>query len=178
MEPSSGTCVLAEDKTAMIYSPPSNPLFIRQTKFEYEACLDDVLASACDRASVTISVKAPIIVRDDIVSVLSMANVTRIGVLQKNFTNPPGQQLIVKEITMEPSSASGTCILAKDKTTVIYSLPFNLLFIRQTKFEYETCMDDGLELACDRTSVASSVEAPIITRNDIVSVLSTSNETL
>ena len=56
MEPSSGTCVLTKDKTAMIYSPPSNPLFI-STEFEYEACLDDGLESACDGAGMTIFVE-------------------------------------------------------------------------------------------------------------------------
>ena len=77
MEPSSVTCVLAEDKTTMIYSLPSDPLFIGQTEFEYEACLDDGLDSACDRASVTISFVAPIVARDDIFSVLSTTNGTR-----------------------------------------------------------------------------------------------------
>ena len=57
----------------------------------YEACLGDGLELACDMASVTISVKAPIVAMDDIVSVLSTTNGTRINVLQKNFTNPLGE---------------------------------------------------------------------------------------
>ena len=150
MEPSSGTCVLAEGKTAVAHSSPSDPLFIGPTKFEYKACLDDEIELACDMASVNISVEAPIVTRDDIVSVISTTNGTRIDFLQNDFKKPLGQQLTVKETMMEPSS--GTCVLAKCKIALIYSVPSNLLFIGR-EFEYKVCLDDGLELACDRVSV-------------------------
>ena len=55
MEPSSGTCVLTKDKTAVIYSPLSDPMFIGM-EFEYEAHLDDGLELAYDRASMIIFV--------------------------------------------------------------------------------------------------------------------------
>ena len=55
-----------------------------------------------------------------------LSNGTHIDVLQNDFTtNPRGHQLIVKEIVMEPSS--GTCVLAEDKTAVIYPLTFDPL---------------------------------------------------
>ena len=76
---------------------------------------------------------SPIVTRDDTTSVLSTTNGTRIDVLQNDFTNPPGQQLIMKEIIMDPSS--GTFVLTEDKTVVIYSPPSDQLFIGLTEFE-------------------------------------------
>ena len=104
-----------------------------------------------------------------------LSNVTRIDVLQNNFTNPRGQQIIVEEIVMDPSS--GTYVLTKDKTAMTYSPPSNPMFTGQTKFEYEACLDDGLESACDRASVTISVKAPIVARDNVVSVLSRMNGT-
>ena len=95
--------------------------------------------------------------------------------LQNDFTNPYSQQRVVKKIGMEPSS--GTCVLTEDKTAVIYSPPSDPLFIGQNEFEYEACLDDGLDSACDRASVTISFVAPIVARDDTVSVLSTMNGT-
>ena len=55
--PSEGTSAIAADKSAVVYTPPSD--FIGEVTFEYEACLED--GTTCDKANVTISVEPEVV---------------------------------------------------------------------------------------------------------------------
>ncbi len=116
----------------------------------------------------TIIVAPPIVAQDDIVSILFTTNGTRIKVLDNDLTNPPTQTLVVNSITMDP--AFGTVTLTDDKQAVIYFPPSGSHFVGEIEFEYEACIDDGLE--CDKANVNISVEASTMTQDDIVSALS------
>ncbi len=59
--------------------------------------------------------RGPVVARDDALTVSSLANGTRIDILQNNFTNPPGMRLFMTEIAMK---STGACALVGEITCV------------------------------------------------------------
>ena len=154
--PSNGTSTIAADMSAVVYAPPSD--FIGEVTFEYEACLED--GTTCDKANVTISVEPEVVALNDAASVVASGPQVSISVLSNDDTIPTGGSLIIKGITDGP--ASGTSVVSGDRSTILYTPPPSDDGFIGEDFEYEACLDDGVELTCDTATVTVSVDPVFI----------------
>ena len=154
--PSNGTSTIGADMSAVVYAPPSD--FIGEVTFEYEACLED--GTTCDKANVTISVEPEVVALNDAASVVASGPQVSISVLSNDDTIPTGGSLIIKGITDGP--ASGTSVVSGDRSTILYTPPPSDDGFIGEDFEYEACLDDGVELTCDTATVTVSVDPVFI----------------
>jgi len=167
--PDSGTCAV-NSGTAVVYTPPADPLFVGEATCSYEACLVGALEPSCDDAIVTITVLPEVDANDDVVEVLTTSAGESIDVLLNDVTSPAGLPLNVTAITSPPSV--GVIVISDDMKEVIYTPPTSPLFIGDVTFEYEACTVEG---SCDKANVTVSVEPEVNANDDAVgSILSTS----
>ena len=165
--PDSGTCAVDVDGTAVVYTPPVDPLFVGEATCTYEACLVGALEPSCDDAVVTITVLPEIDANDNVVSgVLSTSTGESIDVLANDVTAPVGLPLNVTAITTPPSF--GSVVISDDMKEVIYTPPSSPLFVGDVTFEYEACTHEG---SCDRANVTVSVVPEVDAVDDVYTVL-------
>jgi len=168
--PDSGTCAV-NSGTTVVYTPPTNPLFVGEATCTYEACLVGALEPSCDDAVITITVLPEVDATDDVVDgVLTTSAGESIDVLLNDVTSPAGLPLNVTAITSPPSV--GVIVISDDMKEVIYTPPTSPLFVGDVTFEYEACTHEG---SCDRANVTVSV-VPEVNANDdnVGAILSTS----
>jgi gliding motility-associated-like protein/uncharacterized repeat protein (TIGR01451 family) len=157
--PTNGTIVLNADGTFLYI--PNNPTFVGTDQFVYEVC-DDVIPSACDRATVYITIGDlgnKILAIDDINDTFVNLPVTGdVGTNDINPDGPAGTEIF----TLVTTPTNGIVVLNPDGT---YTYTPTMDYVGEDTFKYQVC-DGGNPIACDTAIVYIEIVNDPVIGND------------